>query len=66
MQNALRHRPEGAVVTVGGKSEGKSILITVDDEGSRVPQEMVGVLFDKLIQHAERSGRSGFGLYFCA
>jgi signal transduction histidine kinase len=65
MENALRHSPEGTVVAVGVKSERKSILITVDDEGSRVPQEMVGALFEKLIQRGERSGRAGIGLYFC-
>ena len=53
------------MVTVGMKSEGQSILITVDDEGSYVPQDMVGALFEKLIQHGERSGRAGLGLYFC-
>ncbi len=65
VENAIRHSPEGTLVTVGVKSEGQYILITVDDEGSYVPQDMVGVLFEKLIQGGERSGRSGLGLYFC-
>jgi signal transduction histidine kinase len=65
LENAIRHSPEGAVVTVGVKREGKSMLITVDDEGNQVPQEMVGVLFEKRIQRGERSGRAGLGLYFC-
>jgi signal transduction histidine kinase len=65
LDNAIRHSPEGAVVTVGVKREGKSVLITVDDEGNQVPQEMVGALFEKLIQRGERSGRAGLGLYFC-
>jgi signal transduction histidine kinase len=65
VENAIRHSPGGAVVTVGMKSEGESILITVDDEGSYVPQDMVGALFEKLIQHRGRSGRAGLGLYFC-
>jgi signal transduction histidine kinase len=65
VENAIRHNPEGTVVTVGMKSEAQSILITVDDEGSLVPQDMVGALFEKLIRRGERSGRAGLGLYFC-
>jgi signal transduction histidine kinase len=65
LENAIRHSPEGAVVTVGVKREGRSILVTVDDKGKQVPQEMVGELFEKLIQRGERSGRAGLGLYFC-
>ena len=38
VENAIRHGPGGTVVTVGMKSEGQSILITIDDEGSYVPQ----------------------------
>jgi signal transduction histidine kinase len=65
VENALRHSPEGSVVTVGLKIEGQSILITVDDEGSYVPQNVVGALFERLIQRQDRSGRAGLGLYFC-
>jgi signal transduction histidine kinase len=65
VENAIRYSPEGGVVTVGVKSEGQTILITVDDEGSYVPQNMVAMLFEKLIQRGERTGRSGLGLYFC-
>jgi signal transduction histidine kinase len=65
VENAIRHNAERTVVTVGINREAHSILITVDDEGSVVPQEMVGVLFEKLIPAGERSGRSGLGLYFC-
>jgi signal transduction histidine kinase len=65
VENAIRHSPEGSVVTVGLKIEGQSILITVDDEGSYVPQTVVGALFERLIQRQDRSGRAGLGLYFC-
>ena len=65
VENAIRHSPEGAVVTVGLKIEGQSILISVDDDGGYVPQNMVGRLFEKLIQRGERAGRAGLGLYFC-
>jgi signal transduction histidine kinase len=65
LDNAIRHSPSGGVVTVGTRSEGGSILITVDDEGNQVPQDMVGGLFEKLIQRGGHSGRAGLGLYFC-
>jgi signal transduction histidine kinase len=65
VENAIRHNPEGTVVTVGLKGEAQRILITIDDEGSPVPQDMVGALFEKIIHRGERSGRVGLGLYFC-
>jgi signal transduction histidine kinase len=65
VENAIRHSPEGSLVTVGVKSEGQSLLVTVDDQGSYVPQDRVGGLFEKLGQFGERSGPSGLGLYFC-
>jgi signal transduction histidine kinase len=65
VENAIRHSPERAEVTVGLRIDAQSILMTVDDEGSYVPQNVVGGLFEKHIQHGERSGRAGLGLYFC-
>jgi signal transduction histidine kinase len=65
VENAIRHSPEGGVITVGLKNEGQSILLTVDDEGSAVPQETVGALFERPTQRGERAGHSGLGLYFC-
>jgi signal transduction histidine kinase len=65
VENAIRHTPAGTVVTLGMKREGESILITVDDEGSLLPQDVVGALFEKFIQRGERSGRVSLGLYFC-
>jgi signal transduction histidine kinase len=65
VENAIRHTPNGTVVTLGMKSEGQSVLITVDDEGSLLPQNVVGALFEKSIRRGERSGRVSLGLCFC-
>ena len=39
VENAIRHNPEGSLVTVSVKSEGQSLLLTVDDQGRYVPQD---------------------------
>ena len=65
VENAFRHSPPYSTVTVDLKEDGKFILLTVDDEGSGVPQDISKHLFEKFSQGKEKSGRVGLGLYFC-
>jgi signal transduction histidine kinase len=65
VENALRHGPSGSTVTVDVSLQGEAVLITVDDDGSGVPQDRVGTLFEKFSQGRERAGKAGLGLYFC-
>lgn len=64
IENALRHSPEKSLVRVGLKKEEGSVLITVDDEGSGIPEEMAKSIFQKFPRE-KKSGRAGLGLYFC-
>ena len=65
VENAFRHSPPVSTVTVGLQEDGEFILLTVDDEGPGVPQDISRTLFEKFSQGKEKSGRAGLGLYFC-
>jgi signal transduction histidine kinase len=65
VENAWRHSPPDSTVTVGLKEDEGCVLITVDDEGSGVPQDISKNLFQKFFQGKEKCGRAGLGLYFC-
>lgn len=65
VENALRHSPPNSTVTINLQENGDFILLTVDDEGPGVPQDISKTLFEKFSQGKEKSGRAGLGLYFC-
>ena len=65
IENAFRYSPPYSTVTVDLKDDGEFILLTVDDEGSGVPQNISKNLFQKFLQGKEKSGRVSLGLYFC-
>lgn len=65
LENALRHSPRGSTVTVGLHDDGAMILMTIDDEGAGIPEELHKQLFQKFVQGKEHSGKIGLGLYFC-
>jgi len=51
-------------VTIDLEDDGEFILLSVDDEGSGVPQDISKTYFKKFFQGKEKSGRVGLGLYF--
>ena len=65
VENALRHSPPNSAVTLALEHVGNGVMIYVDDEGPGVPQELSGTLFHSLVRGTGKSGKSGFGLYFC-
>lgn len=65
VENALRHSPPNSTVTVGVQEDGEFILLTVDDQGPGVPQDISKSLFEKFSQGKDKAGRLGLGLYFC-
>ncbi len=65
VENAFRHSPSPSTVTVGVKEDDGFILLTIDDEGAGVPQDISNSLFQKFSQGKNKSGRAGLGLYFC-
>lgn len=66
IENALRHSPANATVTVGcHDADGEQVLVTIDDEGPGIPPEIAATLFQKFAQGKQGRGKIGLGLYFC-
>jgi len=66
IENAMRHSPPNTFITIGiREGEDDTFLITIDDKGSGLPEEIMKTLFDKFTQGGKGSGSSGLGLYFC-
>jgi signal transduction histidine kinase len=66
IENALRHSPANATVTVGcHETPDKQVLVTIDDEGPGIPPEVAATLFQKFAQGKQGRGKIGLGLYFC-
>jgi len=63
LRNAAKHTPVGAPVLVRIEERRDGVLLSVEDEGSGVPDEMKDTIFQPFRQGAEaRANRSGSGL----
>jgi signal transduction histidine kinase len=60
VQNAMRHSPEGGVVTLRAERLGKVLSITVADSGAGVPEELRASLFEPFV--TGRPDGTGLGL----
>lgn len=68
LENAARHTPSGTQVTIRGTREGKTIRISVLDDGPGIPAGAGHRIFDKFFraEPESESGRgSGLGLAIC-
>ncbi len=61
LDNALRHSPPGASVTVSVTRHDTAIVMLVDDDGPGVPEEQRSLVFDRFTQF-DTGGRAGLGL----
>lgn len=66
ISNALHYTPEGGTITLGGRQKDGKVELTVQDTGSGIPQEELGLIFNRFhrvdpSRHAD-SGESGLGL----
>ncbi len=63
LRNAAKHTPPGTPVLVRIAEHQGGVLVSVEDEGSGVPDELKDVIFQPFRQGAEaRANRSGSGL----
>lgn len=63
--NALRHVPDGGVITLRAATRGDRIVLTVRDTGPGIPPEHLPLIFDRFykVDSARRAaGGSGLGL----
>ncbi len=66
LDNAIRHTPQGGAVTVGLKSSGDQVRLTVEDTGSGIPAEHLPRIFERFYRvdaaRDRESGGTGLGL----
>ncbi len=63
LANAVKHSPEGCVVTLGATRAGPSVVLTVDDEGPGIAAEDLERIFDRFYRGDRRVGEgAGLGL----
>lgn len=66
ISNALSFSPKGAKVTITAKIVDENIFITVEDEGTGIPENKIEAIFDRFYterpNHEEYGSHSGLGL----
>ena len=69
VENALKYSPPDTRITVRGAPMGAGLVVSVEDEGRGIPEEVQDKIFDRFYQvdsSATRSvGGTGLGLYIC-
>ncbi len=63
IENALRHTPAGTHVHAALASAGDEVVLTVEDDGPGIPDELRTRLFERFVRgHGDSGGGSGLGL----
>ena len=67
--NALKYAPDGSPVVLDATSDGRSLVVTVDDEGVGVPEEDRGLVTEPFHRawnvRESRIPGTGLGLFIC-
>lgn len=63
LENAIRHSPDGAPVSVVLAVEDTEVVVSVRDHGPGVSSAQAQQMFDKFVSLGERRGTSGLGLW---
>ena len=63
IENALRHTPAGTHVHAALRSDGDDAVLTVEDDGPGIPDELRPRLFERFVRgRGDSGGGSGLGL----
>lgn len=62
VENASKYSPSKTVIQIGASSEGKMVILWVDDNGSGVPEESREQIFEKFTRLYNQSVNKGLGL----
>jgi signal transduction histidine kinase len=69
IDNAVKYTGAGSTITIGGRVEGSSAVISIKDEGEGIPEDLHDKIFDRFYQVDQSStrqvGGTGLGLYIC-
>lgn len=69
VDNAIKYSPSGGVITISGRAEHQSVVVSVSDEGIGIPVEERERVFDRFHRVDTSLSRStqgaGLGLYIC-
>lgn len=64
LDNAVKHSPAGAVISIHSEQDEKNISISISDQGEGMPDEVQKHIFDKFYQgdHSRTTEGNGLGL----
>lgn len=62
VRNSAEHGGPDVSITIGGRLEGDSVRIWVEDDGPGVPEEVAGEIFERFYRGRERRTSFGAGL----
>ncbi|MDI1447268.1 ATP-binding protein [Polyangium sp. 6x1] len=62
LTNAARYTDAGGHIAITARREGGEVVVSVRDDGSGIPAEMLPVIFDLFVQGARGADRAGGGL----
>ncbi|MEO5375612.1 MAG: HAMP domain-containing histidine kinase [Alphaproteobacteria bacterium] len=64
LDNALSFSPEGGVVTVGVARGGRTIVLTIEDEGPGAPGEVLECMFQRYVSYRPTADRAAAESHF--
>lgn len=62
IDNAIKFSPEGGLIAMGLKSDGKNIKFTIFNQGPAMDEETISRIFDKFYQGDTSHAQKGYGL----
>lgn len=66
LSNAIKYTPDGGIILLKAKREGKNVVVSIADNGYGIPVSAQGRVFDKFFQAdsimSQKVGGSGLGL----
>lgn len=69
LTNAIRYTPEGEVVVVSIRDEGRMARVSIENKGSRIPKEQLEKIWDRFYRgepsRQRSTGGTGLGLAIC-